>query len=229
MNMKKETGKRYTLAQLKRDSTSGALSIRIAVTRDEKLKSQDINDGMRPLVDADNKGIYYLDRSGNKVLIPLPVGTLIDYYGGALFIFDAGERPLNDDERDFLSQWYEYKKSLNRNFDMEESGAYNEVRNQYFTTHGYPYLCGNKKFYGKIYSFTKNLVVDDTVRGNLRSVFKIAPKSECDETDEQANARLREEYRNYISDAYASKRKSVVSFQEYITQMRIFGNVSASR
>lgn len=143
---------KYTLTQLKEDAKTGKIKAEMVV----RCGGTDIPErlqGIKPLVDSNSVGIFFLNADGRKSEMQLKRAKLVEYADDTLTIFYPATRPLNEKEQAIMDGWNkiastdEYKERSNIDALTDGSSTYYQEK-AYFEKSECPYLFGFEESIG---------------------------------------------------------------------------------
>lgn len=160
-----------TLADLKRDATSGKIKFELIERYGETGdKIPERCRGIRTVKKVNSVGILLETADGKTSELKFCPAKLIEYDGKTLIIYQAGTRELNEMEKLILAKWER---------ELKEYESKNPYGNTYWKMKEFfdknncpcPYLTGWEKISGKQY--TNGKVADDSIKGKVVLKYNI--------------------------------------------------------
>ena len=159
-----------TLAQLKRDANSGKMSVllmwRFGATGNELPGNLR---GMRKVFRANSVGLV-LETAGSESMLYIDSAKLVDYDGKFLTVYRAGYRAPTAEERFVLNTWNTMETEYYQKNPFGDSFG---KRKAYFASSPCPWMDGITKKCGKTYVSHKDMVLDQSVRGEMALRYQV--------------------------------------------------------
>ena len=159
-----------TLAELKRDAAAGKIAFEL--TERFGKTGEDIPEGLRGIrtvQKVNSVAIFLLNKKGKSSELRFDSAKLVEYDGKSLTIYEAGERPLTEQEKNILAEWQKIQDDYCKKYPY--SNCYWEKKG-YFKNCPCPWLAGYETIRGKKYLYN-GLVRDNRVRGDAILKYKI--------------------------------------------------------
>lgn len=164
-------GKKLSLAQFKRDATTGKMGLQLLERYGKVIECSQIV----PVINVASQSIT-LKRGDKESYLDIPYASLVDYDGEYLYVYSIGSRPLNDKENNVMSAWKkiattkEYKERAEYDALSDGSSTYYQQK-AFFLNSSCPYLFEDKP--NLRYNYNKNEVYDAKVKGDCILKYKV--------------------------------------------------------
>ena len=161
---------RFTLAQFKRDATSGKIKLEM-VERYGKT-GEEIPErlrGVRTVQKVNTVGITLVTAEGLTSELRFESAKLFEYDGKSLTIYERGERDLTEQEQKILADWQKIED------DYYKQNPYGDAywkKKDYFKKCPCPWLNGYETVKGKYYNYNGK-ILDNQIRGKAILKYRV--------------------------------------------------------
>lgn len=150
-----------TLSQLKRDANSGKMMLELTERYGKTGKEiKETLRGIRKVNRSNSVGIFLINNDGRESELTIRSAKLIDYDRKTLIIYNPGERIPTEEEKAVLKM----RDELYKKYADTYSGGFWQVK-QMFKESKCPWMDGGETKYGKRYDISKNIVYDNSIKG----------------------------------------------------------------
>lgn len=162
---------RLTLAQFKRDASSGHMGLELLERYGKKIDKPVIV----PVVKVQTNGVY-LKRGNNESFLDYPFASLFEYTGDMLKVYEAGKREPNELEQCILNNW----KKVESHPEFQQRARVDALtdgmstwyqQKAFFDNSACPYLFTRKN--GMEYDRRTGKVIDPKIKGECVLVYKV--------------------------------------------------------
>ena len=159
-----------TVAELKRNANTGTMKLELIEWYGKT--NNDIPErlqGIRKVKKANSVAIILINNNGDNSELRLDCGAkLIDYDGEYLALYEAGEREVNEQEKNILA---EAKKIYDKYADTY-NGGYWQVKD-FYRECDCPWMEGTEKINGKKYQTYNGKVRDNSIKGEAILKYRV--------------------------------------------------------
>lgn len=162
---------KLTLAQFKRDASSGHMGLELIERYGKKIDKPVIV----PVVKVQTNGVY-LKRGNNESFLDYPFASLFEYTGDMVKVYEAGKRVPNEMEQRVLTQWKrienspEYQQRARVDALSDGMGTWYQQK-AFFDKSPCPYLFTDKN--GMKFDYKTGKIVDPKVKGECVLIYRV--------------------------------------------------------
>lgn len=162
-----------TLSQFKRELKNGTIKTLTLLKGGKEI----YHNIPREVSKIQTNGLYLLNNGKNSWL-EFPKAKLFEFVGDKIRIYLPGFRELNEEEKEVLNEWEKIANTekVKKEFEYDlltDTNFYFMRKKEFFQDKGFYYLTGYKKEKGLIYIPYKNVVYDDSIKGELLFEYKV--------------------------------------------------------
>lgn len=161
-----------TFAQFKRDAASGIIALEM-VERFGKVGEEIPSrlHGIRTFSKVGAKVMALRNQNGEDSRLEITSANLFEYDGETVCIYNAGERPLTEEERKVWEHSIEVQNKAYEENPYSSSCGYYQ-RKDYVAGSSCPWMIGGETIRGKRFDY-RDTVRDNAVRGKLILKYKV--------------------------------------------------------
>ena len=168
-----------TLSDLKKDLSLGR-EITLTMSRGLTAETGTRKEKFTPryVVKKQTNGVYFnkdKNATGGSWL-DYPKASLLDYDGMTVKIYEAGYRPLTDEEKRVSEDRPSRRKENAKQVEIDMLGDGSQMYwadKRHFMTYSMLYMMSGKTEGGLYYDSNKNLVRDDKIKGELVLIYQL--------------------------------------------------------
>ena len=164
--------KLFTLAQFKRDASTGKMGLQLLERYGKKVEE----DYICPVIEVLTRSVKLRKKDGNVSWLDLDYASLVEYDGDTLKVYSVGLRELTDLEKSVMDGWKklsdndEYREQAYRDMMTDGSTTYYKEKSYYDNT-PCPYLFNEQN--GKKYDYNTGKLYDPKIKGDCILKYKV--------------------------------------------------------